>query len=45
MKLVHKKTKAMVEKWLLYLQQFKAFHLPLLSKCLKLFSYVQALKV
>jgi len=40
--LVHNKTKAMVEKWLLYLQQFKAFHLPLLSKCLN-FSHMYRL--
>ena len=30
--IVHKKTKVMVEKWLDHLKQFKAFHLPLLSK-------------
>lgn len=40
--LVHKKTKAMIENWLLHLDKFKAFHLPLFSKCLN-FSHMYRL--
>jgi len=32
--IVHKKTRAMIEKWLNYLRKFEAFHIPMLSKSL-----------